>query len=61
MFLTAALATQGELARAAEARDTLLRLWPQFSLAWMAENMPPTGEIAERLRDGLHKAGVPEK
>jgi TolB-like protein/Tfp pilus assembly protein PilF len=60
MFLTAALAMQAELARAAEARDTLLRLWPQFSLAWMAENMPPTGEIAERLRDGLRKAGVPE-
>jgi adenylate cyclase len=60
MFLTAALATQAELARAAAARDTLLRLWPQFSLAWMAENMPPTGEIAERLRDGLRKAGIPE-
>jgi adenylate cyclase len=60
MFLTAALATQGDLAGTAEALDTLLRLWPQFSLAWMKENMPPAGELGERLREGLRKAGVPE-
>ena len=33
---------------------------PEFSLAWMAENQPLTGELAERLREGLRKAGVPE-
>jgi TolB-like protein/tetratricopeptide (TPR) repeat protein len=59
-FLTAALAMEGDLASAAEARDTLVRLRPEFSLAWMTENLPPTGEIAERLREGLRKAGVPE-
>jgi hypothetical protein len=51
---------EGDLASAAEARDTLVRLRPEFSLAWMTENLPPTGEIAERLREGLRKAGVPE-
>ena len=48
---------------AAEARGTLLRLRPEFSLAWMTESlsMPITGEMAERLRDGLRKAGIPEE
>ena len=59
-YLTAALAMGGELTAAAEARDTLLRIRPEFSLTWMNENMPPTGELAERLREGLRKAGVPE-
>ena len=59
-FLTAALAMEGDLTAAAEARGTLLRLRPEFSLTWMTENMPPTGEMAERLREGLRKAGVPE-
>jgi hypothetical protein len=59
-FLTAALAMAGELTAAAEVRGTLLRLRPEFSLTWMTENMPPAGELAERLREGLRKAGVPE-
>jgi len=59
-FLTAALAMEGDLTGAAAARDRLLRLRPEFSLNWMTENMPPTGEMAERLREGLRKAGVPE-
>ncbi len=58
--LTAALGLMGDLTAAAEARDTLLRLRPEFSLTWMAANAPPTGELAERLREGLRKAGVPE-
>jgi len=62
IFLTAALALEGDLTAAAEARDTLVRLRPQFSLAWMTENLPVpiTGEMAERQREGLRKAGVPE-
>jgi hypothetical protein len=36
-FLAAALAMQGELTAAAEVRDTLLRLRPEFSLTWMTE------------------------
>ena len=62
IYLTAALAMQGEpTAAAAEARGTLFRLRPEFSLAWMTENLPPTGELAERIRDALRKAGVPEE
>jgi hypothetical protein len=49
-----------DLTVAAAARDTLLRFHPGFSLTWMAENHPPAGEMAERLRDGLRKAGIPE-
>jgi len=60
-YLTAALAMEGDLAAAAEARNTLLRLRPGFSLTWMAENSPGTGEMAERLLEGLRKAGVPEE
>jgi adenylate cyclase len=61
-FLQAsALALQGDLAAAAEARQTLLRLRPGFSLSWMKENLPPTGELGQRLRDGLRRAGVPEE
>jgi TolB-like protein len=59
-FLTAALAMEGNLTAAVEARGTLLRLRPEFSLSWLTENMPFTGEIAERLYEGLRKAGVPE-
>jgi adenylate cyclase len=61
IYLTAALAMQGEPTAAAEARGTLFRLRPEFSLAWMTENLPPTGELAERIRDALRKAGVPEE
>jgi adenylate cyclase len=59
-FLTAALAMEGDLTAAAEARGTLLRLHPGFSLTRMIEYSPVTGELAERLREGLRKAGVPE-
>jgi TolB-like protein len=59
-FLTAALAMAEDLTAAAAARGTLLRFHPEFSLTWMAENHPPAGEMAKRLRDGLRKAGIPE-
>jgi adenylate cyclase len=61
-FLAMALAMQGDLTAAAEARDALLRLRPEYSLAWMTENLPlpVTGELADQLREGLRKAGVPE-
>jgi adenylate cyclase len=42
-FLTAALAMEGDMTAAAEARETLLRFRPEFSLTWNAENTPPTG------------------
>jgi adenylate cyclase len=59
-FLAAALAMQGEMTAAAEAREALLVLRPTFSLAWMTHNLPPTGELNKRLCDGLRMAGVPE-
>jgi hypothetical protein len=39
----------------------LLRIRPDFSLTWMIENHPLTGKLAERLCEGLRKAGLPEK
>jgi len=62
IFLAAALALEGDLTAAADARDTLVHVRPEFSLAWMTENLPvaTTGEMAERQREGLRKAGVPE-
>jgi hypothetical protein len=59
-LLTAALAMAGDLTAATEARGTLLRLRPEYSLTWMTENQVTPGERAERLREGLRKAGVPE-
>jgi len=61
LFLTAALAMRGDQRAIAEARDTLLRLWPNFSLAWMKENLPFTGEMRERISDALRKVGMPEE
>ena len=60
IYLTAALAMQGEMTAAAKAREALLRLRPELSLAWMRENLPPTGELAERIDEALRRAGVPE-
>ena len=60
VFLIAALAIVGDLTAAAEARDTLLCMRPGVSLAWMTENLPFTGELQERLGEGLRRAGVPE-
>jgi TolB-like protein/class 3 adenylate cyclase/tetratricopeptide (TPR) repeat protein len=60
-YLTAALAMAGDLTGATEARGTLLLLRPEYSLTWMTENVPFTGEMTERLREGLRKAGIPEE
>ena len=51
---------EGDLTAATEARRTLVRLRPEFSLSWLTANQPITGELAERLCEGLRKAGVPE-
>ena len=59
-YLAATLAAQGEVGEAAEVRDALLRLRPEMSLAWIKENLPPTGEFAERVYEALRKAGIPE-
>jgi adenylate cyclase len=59
--LIAAAAMDGNFAAATEALAALLRLQPDFSLAWLAEVMPWTGEIGDRLLEGWHRAGVPER
>jgi adenylate cyclase len=57
--LVAANAMKGDLKAASEALVTPLRLRPEFSLAWLQENMPWTGEISQRLIEGWRRAGVP--
>jgi TolB-like protein len=60
-LLAAALAMHGDSHEAKEACEALLRVQPGFSVTWAMENLPWTGGIGERLREGLRKAGVPEK
>jgi Flp pilus assembly protein TadD len=60
-LLAAALAMHGDLHGAVEAREALLKVQPGFSINWMMENLPFTGEMGERLEEGLRKAGVPDK
>jgi adenylate cyclase len=59
--LITAAAMDGNFTAATEALAALLRLQPVFSLAWLAEVMPWTGEIGDRLLEGWRKAGVPEE
>ena len=59
--LIAAAALQGDTLAATESITDLLRLRPDFSLAWADKNLPLTGDIRERLLDGLRRAGVPEE
>jgi TolB-like protein/Tfp pilus assembly protein PilF len=58
--LISAAAINGDIDAASDALADLLRLQPDFSLAWLAEVMPWTGEIGDRLLEGWRKAGVPE-
>jgi adenylate cyclase len=60
IYLTAALAMQGKMTAAAEARDALIRLWPEMSIARQRADAPMTGELAERVYEALRRAGVPE-
>ena len=60
VFLIAALARQGDLGCAIAAPEMLLRLWPTFSVTWMAETLPMVGKTAERVAEGLRQAGVRE-
>ena len=60
-FLTAALAMADNLAEASTAGDRLLRVHAGFSVNSMLENHPFNGEMADRLGEGLRKAGIPER
>ena len=59
--LIAALGMEGDAEVAAQALADLLRVKPDFSMAWLHENMPWAGDIGGRLLEGWRKAGVPEK
>jgi adenylate cyclase len=61
LMLAAAAAMHGDIEVAARAGATLLGRRPQFSLAWMHENNPLTGDMLNRVVDGLRRAGVPEQ
>jgi TolB-like protein len=58
-WLTGALAMAGASSEAAAAREALLRIRPQFSLAWAGNNFPMTGGQRDNLIEGLRRAGVP--
>jgi adenylate cyclase len=58
--LVAAAALQGDTVTASEALSTLLQLRPDLSLTWASQNMAPSGDVLDRLLDGLRKAGVQE-
>jgi TolB-like protein/tetratricopeptide (TPR) repeat protein len=60
-WLAATAALHDEMETATEAVSVLLRRRPHFSVAWMRENMPFSGDIIERLLAGLRKAGLPEE
>ena len=59
--LISASAMQGKLDAAATALADVLRLQPDFSMAWLYKNMPWVAEIGERLFQGWREAGVPEQ
>jgi adenylate cyclase len=59
--LIAAAALQGDTVTASEALASLLQLRPDLSLTWARQNMAPSGDVLERLLEGLRRAGVPEK
>jgi TolB-like protein/class 3 adenylate cyclase len=59
-LLVAASAMQKDSTTAAEALARSLRLQQDFSLAWVSSTTPLIGEVADRVLEGLRKAGVPE-
>jgi len=59
--LVAAAALQGDSVTASEALTVLLQLRPDLSLTWASQNMAPSGDVLDRLLEGLRRAGVPEK
>ena len=45
------LAMEGDFTAAENAKTGLLRVRPEFSLRWMGENLPPSGEFGQRVRE----------
>jgi TolB-like protein/Flp pilus assembly protein TadD len=59
-LLVAVSAMQNYNLAAEEALARLLLLRPDFSLSWVSGTTPLIGETAERILEGLRKAGAPE-
>ena len=65
VYLCAAYAQHGDMAKAATARDALLKLQPGYTIAWYRSTYraspPRFFELIDRhLAAGLSKAGIPE-
>jgi hypothetical protein len=50
---------EGDSDTAAEAMTTLLRLQPEFSVAWVSANTALAGEMLEHVLEGLRRAEYP--
>jgi tetratricopeptide (TPR) repeat protein len=60
-FLAAGLEMRGDHMAAQQTAAAVLRLRPEFSLAWITQNLPLVGNLSERLHEALRKAGIPEE
>ena len=56
--LCASLAQAGRMEEARATADRLKQLQPNFSLAWVSENLPLTPEAMKHYLDGFRKAGL---
>jgi adenylate cyclase len=60
-LLVAASAMKDDSAAAEEALASLRLLRPDFSMSWVSGSTPLIGEVADRVLEGLRKAGAPER
>ena len=56
--LTAAAAMAGKMDIAKAALQELRRAQPNISLAWIANNLPPTGDEREHCLEAFRRAGL---
>jgi Flp pilus assembly protein TadD len=56
--LCASLAQADRMEEARATADRLKQLQPNFSLAWVSENLPLTPEAMKHYLDGFRKAGL---
>ena len=60
-LLVAAAALNNDDATVEELLPTMAKLQPDLSLAWVKDNTPLAGVVADRVLAGLRKAGMPEE
>ena len=60
-LLVAASAMKDDSTAAEEALASLRLLRPDFSMSWVSGSTPLVGEVADRVLEGLQKAGAPER